>query len=198
MRPVGEPNARATLGLRLPSRTVADGIVISRYRGEDLCWITADLVHLERITPDAADPVAHGRVLVTASPEGRAITAAVAGRLVGFMLCLPGRASGQLDLGPVESGVSAVRSSEFTRSALRVFAPVVAPAAANLGVGELLLDAARREWPDGRIFAVLPGGHPGNRLARASGWHEVLRGRSGMQLLLHPGHPALQTILLQA
>jgi hypothetical protein len=198
MRPVGEPNAPATLGQRLPSHALADAIATSRYAGEELQWIAADLVHLERITPRAADPVAHGRDLVTASPEGRAITAAVAGRVVGFMLCAPGHALDEPDLGPVETGVDAGRSGEFTRSALRVFAPVVAPAAANLGVGELLLDAARREWPDGRIFAVLPGGHPGNRLARASGWHEVLRGRCGMQLLLHPGHPALQTILLQA
>jgi hypothetical protein len=198
MRPVSEPNAPATLGLRPPFRTMADAIAISRYAGEEIHWISADLLHLERITPGAADPVPHGRGLVTASREGQAITAAVAGRLVGFLLCLPGHASGDPDLGPAETGVGAERSSEFTRSALRVFAPVVAPAAANLGVSEMLLDAVGREQPDGRIFAVLPGGHPGNRLARAAGWHEVLRGRSGMQLLLHPGHPALQTILLQA
>jgi hypothetical protein len=71
-------------------------------------------------------------------------------------------------------------------------------AATGLGVGEMLLDAARPEQPDGRIFAVLPAGHPGNRLARAAGWHEVLRSRSGMQLLVHPDHPALAPILLRA
>jgi GNAT superfamily N-acetyltransferase len=198
MRPVGEPSAPATPGVRFRSHALADAVAISRYADEELHWIAADLVHLERITPGGADPVAHGRDLVIASPEGRAITAAVAGRLVGFVLCAPGHALGEPGLGPAETGVSAERSGEFTRSALRVFAPVVAPAAAGLGVGELLLDAARREWPDGRIFTVLPGGHPGNRLARAAGWHEVLRGGPGMQLLLHPGHPALKTILLEA
>jgi hypothetical protein len=45
---------------------------------------------------------------------------------------------------------------------------------------------------------VLPGGHPGNRVARAAGWHEVLRSRSGIQLLLHPDHPALAAILIWA
>ena len=62
----------------------------------------------------------------------------------------------------------------------------------------MLLDAARLEQPDGRIFAALPGDHPSNRIARAAGWHEVLRSRSGMQLLLHPDHPALAAILLRA
>lgn len=79
-----------------------------------------------------------------------------------------------------------------------MLAPVVAPAAANLGVTEMLLDAARREQPDGRVFAVLPGGHPSSRVALAAGWHEVLRSRSGMKLLLHPDHPALTAILLGA
>lgn len=71
-------------------------------------------------------------------------------------------------------------------------------AAVSLGVTETLLAAASREQPDGRIFAVLPAGHPANRVARGAGWHEVLRSRSGTQLLLHPGHPSLASILLRA
>ena len=114
------------------------------------------------------------------------------------MLCLPSDAQAEPDLMPAGTGLSTERSSKFTQSALRIFAPIVAPAAANLGVREKLLDAVGPEQPDGRIFAVLPGGHPGNRVARAAGWHEVLRSRSGIQLLLHPDHPALAAILIWA
>jgi len=102
----------------------------------------------------AADPVLPARDSVASRPGGRAITAAIAGRLVGFI--------------------------------------------ADLGVGEKLLDAVRLEQPEGRIFAVLPGAHPSNRVARAAGWHEVLRSRTGTQLLVHPDHPALASILLRA
>lgn len=111
---------------------------------------------------------------MAARPEGLAVTAAIAGRLVGFMLCLPHDAEAEPDLTLAKTGLSPERSSAFARSALRVFAPTVAPVAANLGVSEALLDAARRERPDGRIFAALPGGHPSTRIARAAGWHEVL------------------------
>jgi hypothetical protein len=175
-----------------------DAIATRCYEGEEIRWISADLAQLERISLGAADPVPPGRDVVAAWPGGRAITAAIAGRLVGFMLCLPGDAQAGPDHMPEGMDLSAEPSSAFTRSALRVLAPVVAPAAVNLGVSEALLDAARLEQPDGRIFAVLPGGHPSNKVARAAGWHEVMRSRAGMQLLLHPDHPALASILLQA
>ncbi len=175
-----------------------DVITTICYEGGQIQRIDADLAHLEQITPGAADPVPFGRDAVAGRPGGRAITAAIAGRLVGFVLCLPGDAETEPDLIPAGTGLSAERSSAFTRSALRVLAPVVAPAAANLGVSEMLLDAARREQPDGRVFALLPAGHPSSRVALAAGWHEVLRSRSGMQLLLHPDHPALTGILLRA
>ena len=175
-----------------------DAITTSHYAGEQIHGISADLVQLERITPGTADPVPSGRDTGALRPGSRVITAAIAGRLVGFVLCLPGDAEAGTDLIPVETGLSVGRSSAFTRSAMHVLAPIVVPAAANLGVIEVLLDAARREQPDGRVFAVLPGGHRSNRVARAAGWHEVLRSRSGMQLLLHPDHPALAGILLRA
>jgi GNAT superfamily N-acetyltransferase len=171
---------------------MTDAITISRYEGGQIQKISADLAHLEDITPGAGDLVAPGRDTVAARPGGRAITAAIGGRLVGFMLCLPDDAEAGPDLIPGRSSLSA-----FTRSALRVLAPVVAPAATSLGVSEALLDAALREQPDGRIFAVLPGAHPANRVARAAGWHEVARSRYGMQLLLHPGHPALAALLVR-
>jgi hypothetical protein len=171
---------------------MTDAITINRYEGRQIQMISADLAYLEDITPGAEDLVAPGRDTVVAQPGGRAITAAIEGRLVGFMLCLPDDAEAGPDLVPGGRSLSA-----FTQSALRVLAPVVVPAAASLGVSEALLDAALREQPDGRIFAVLPGGHPANRVARAAGWHEVARGRSGMQLLLHPGHPALAAILVR-
>lgn len=175
-----------------------DAITTSCYAGGQIPKISADLEYLEQISLGTVNPVPPGWEAVAACPGGRAITAAIAGRVVGFVLCLPDDAEAELDLTPAGTGLSAGRSSSFTRSALRIFAPVVAPVAAGLGVSERLLDAARLEQPDGRIFAVLPVGHPSNRAARAAGWHEVLRSRSGMQLLLNPDHPALVSILLQA
>jgi hypothetical protein len=175
---------------------MTDAFATSRYTGGEIRRIGADLEYLERVTLGDVPPVPPGWQMVAACPGGLAITAAIAGRLAGFVLCLPDGA--QPDAALAGTGLSAGRSTEFTRSALRIFAPVVAPAAANLGVSEMLLDATRTEQPDGRIFAVLPGGHPSNRVARAAGWHEVLRSRSGMQLLLHPDHPALSAMLLQA
>ncbi len=176
---------------------MTDAIMTSRYTGGLIQEIETDLAHLNRIAPGAAEPAEPGWDAMAAWPGCRVITAAIAGRLVGFVLCLPGDAAAEPDLAAV-AGLITARPGVFTRSALRVHAIVVAPAAAGLGVTEHLLDAARREQADGRVFAVLPGDHPGNRIARAAGWHEVLRAGSGMQLLLHPDHPALAEILLRA
>ncbi len=175
-----------------------DAITLSCYAGGQIGGIAAELQYLQQIALDAPDPVAPGLAAVAACPQGRAITAAIAGRFAGFVLCLPHDAEGEPDLTPIEADLGVGQSSAFTRSALRISAPVVAPAATGLGVSELLLDAARPQQPDGRIFTLLPAGHPGNRVVRAAGWHEVLRSRSGMQLLVHPDHPVLASILLQA
>jgi len=175
---------------------MSDAISTSRYEGVQIQQISADLAYLEQIAMGTA-PVPPSRDAVAARPGGLAFTAAIGGRLVGFMLGLPGDAEAGPDLIAAETGLSTGWSGAFTRSALRVFPPVVAPVAASLAVSEVLLGAALQEQPDGRIFAVLPGGHPANRVARAAGWHEVGRGRSGMQLLLHPGHPALAAILIR-
>jgi hypothetical protein len=35
------------------------------------------------------------------------------------------------------------------------------------------------------------------KISAAAGWHEVARSRSGMQLLLHPSHPALVALLVR-
>lgn len=132
------------------------------------------------------------------APACRVITAAITGRLAGFVLCLsgdegrdPGVATGGLSL-------TAEQSHAFTESGLRVRALVVAPVARHVDVVQQLLDEARLDQPDGRIVLVLPGQHPVVRVARASGWHEAVRGGSGVQLLLGPDHPALSALLLHA
>jgi GNAT superfamily N-acetyltransferase len=176
---------------------VTEAITTARYTDGLIQEIETDLAHLERITPAAVGPAEPGRDAMAARPGCRVITAAIAGRLAGFVLCLPGDVAAEP--GPAAGAdLDAGQSQVFTGSGLRVHALVVAPAARGLGVSEQLLDAARREQADGRVFAVLPADHPGNRVARAAGWHEVMRTSSGMQLLLHPDHPALAAILLRA
>lgn len=80
-----------------------DAITTICYKGGQIQRISADLAHLERITPGAADPVPFGRNAVAARPGGRAITAAIAGRLIGFVLCLPGDAEAEPDLTPARA-----------------------------------------------------------------------------------------------
>jgi hypothetical protein len=175
-----------------------DAITTTHYAGEQIHGVSAELAQLERMTGDTGDQVPAGWGAGICWPGSRAITAAIAGRLVGFLMCQPGEAENGLEFIPGQEHLSAGRWDTFTRAAMRVLAPVVAPAAADLGVGAILLDAARLEQPDGRMFALLPAGHPGNRATRALGWHEVARSRSGTQLLVHPDHPALAGILLPA
>lgn len=166
-------------------------ITTARYAGGQIHRIEADLAYLEWIARGAVGSADPEWDAVAARPGCRVLTAAIAGRLVGFVLCLPGDAA-------AGTGLDADPSPVFTGSALGVHALVVAPVAGSGGVIEHLLDAARREQADGRVFAVLPGDHPGNRVARAAGWHEVRRTGSGLQLLLHPDHPALAAILFRA
>ena len=75
---------------------MTDAITTSHYAGGQIHGISADLAHLERITPGSADQVLLGKDMVADRPGGRVITAAIAGRLVGFMLCLPGDADAEL------------------------------------------------------------------------------------------------------
>lgn len=175
-------------------------ITLTRYRSTQIQEIDAHLAYLDQMTPGAADRAEPARDTMAALLGGIAITAAISSRLAGYVLCLPA-ADAEADGIPAAADLDPERSREFTRSALRVLAPVVPPVAEPLGVREALLAAARDQQRDGRVYAVLPAGDPANRAARAEGWHEVLRGRSGSQLLLHPDHPdhpALTALMLQA